>query len=444
MNHKEYQNLLIKHKELIVTILSKNLDSKVNDVEFLFNYDKIDCLIICNTAQIIITEIKPFVSTTELRTGISQIIDYKNNLIKAPSSDIFKKIMNYSIPTAKFINNNDISKDKIEMQFKKTHDYNTIFFTLDINSDILNKYKTTLQSLKLCNTSLVSFYTNVSPVLCVINNFSIMDLESVSKLMFNYINRDVVNEINNLSNAIKSNYLSNLNTYNNIEQSNKSINTALITILNNLSNISNLKNTECFTKIENVTKISDLSTENLRKNLIELYKQNSPISINTFKKILISNKDYPSMYKIQIIFGTVSLTKIFSDGNFNHVLYYKEITKKHKKIELIKKLQIVSNKNNGKITVNILKKNNLYRNIIENFGTIKKACTEANISYNKIKLYKTKDDIVNIITMVIIPEFANKNIKYTLKNFTEYGITEHYINKYYGTIKNFKKEFGFI
>lgn len=443
--HKELESYINNNKNEIVTILNLYIDSGIYDLKYIFNYHVngciVDCVIICNTGHIILLEIKSAPERKDFREAISQLSEYKQLLKNCPFKTFLRKLED--TPTLKqFIYTNKISENLIAEQHNKINDYYTITFVSNINNKLLNDYKDQIISQNLYNSFLIILtknneLKNTIHTYCIENNQINVNGKSIENLL-----KDVCNEVVNQLNRTTMNKII-ANTQ--LLVSKSTLTEELYSIINKIDQNLSLNYSITRKAVGNpnfLNLTSNDEVEEMRNLLIQEFEKSKCLNINDFKKYITKNEFLPTLYKIQSMFQTTNLTKIFRDGGYDIKKPRKNKNKENIKSDLIKKIQEVYEKHNA-ISTNILRQEGIINKIISHFGSIEKACEQADIPYikNKRDNTMTKDDIIHTMNNIIIPEFTYVNKPYTLKNLREYEITSDNIRIYFGSINELKKFF---
>jgi len=193
--------------------------------------------------------------------------------------------------------------------------------------------------------------------------------------------------------------------------------------------------------------ISDKEIEKLRIMLVNEYKENSPISVINFIKLIRKNPVFPTLIEIQKCFKTSSFQKIFMDGALGITIKrskeYDNRVIENKKSDILKKIVVIYSSNNNVITERILKQNNLYpTHIKQYFTSIGEAYKLAGVKPSYTKPHHiTKDEFIIRFTK-LIPEFCKNNVPFKVEELRKQGLTFHYIKMYYGNLYNLLKDFN--
>lgn len=434
--HKELTDCIINNKSSIIPILSLHIDLGITDYECIFEYyincRRVDCIILCNSGHIILLETKPAPDSNGLRIAISQLNDYKQLLKNRPFKNILSDFEEKPI-LKQFIDTNKITETLIAERYNKINDYHTITFVANMKNTLLNNYKEQIISQNLYNNFLIILnrnneHTDSIHTYCIEYNQISTTGKSIGNLFKETIN-ECMNQFNRLPviNEINADTILLVSLI-------KAIYDKIIEIEEQFSlNISNDK------KVKEVEYLKSLNANDENKELRELlineFKKRG-LTINEFIRYVKNSKSFPPLAEIYKIFGTRSFRKVFIDGGYD----IKEIKNEDSKLEIVYELQKVYEKHKI-ISTKVLQDERICGKVINNFGSIENACLEAKIPYTKNKRGMAKQDIIDLMFNIIIPEFTRKNIPFTQKSLSSYGIKDYILRKHFGSMKEFKAFF---
>lgn len=452
-HHQIIRNELLNNREALVSNFKIIIDSNITDIvfinELIIKNHRIDSLILTNTGQLLILEIKSATDKVSLRSAAAQLNDYKNKLKLFSYYDLFAVLNNNSTKLQEFIKINNITPTMLRDVFNRINDYYTICISKNIDNYKLNYYKEAFKNstnsfiILLNNNGIFTFQFNVERI--NINNKSI---EDELKILLNNalikMKKDYFDSFENTIIELTSRILS----LQSLNSDTISYTRLIIDTLNN--NFAEKKiqskstNDDIYPKNPNV---SDEDIEELRNKLIEQYKNNSPISIRNFIKLISNNPLLPGWNKIFTYFNTTSVQKILNANGLitplKNANKYDNKTIENKRSFILNKIAEIYANNNNKITENLLLKNNLHPNTIRHyFDSIYEAYELAGVKpkYSKPK-HLTKSEFIACFTE-LIPIFKENDIPFTARQLKKHGLSFYNIKKYFGSLKNLLKEFN--
>lgn len=452
-SHQIIRNELLNNKDTLISSFKIIIDSNITDIvfinELIIENHRIDSLILTNTGQILILEIKSTTDKASLRNAAAQLNDYKNKLKVFSYYDLFSVLNDYSEELKKFIESNNITPDVLREMFNRLNDYYTICVSKNIDNYKLNYYKQTFKNtinsfiILLNNNGISIFQFNIEIV--NINNKTIEDeLKILLDNALIKMKKDYFDSFENTIIELTSRILS-------LESLNRDTISYTRLIIDTLNNNfpekkipSKSDNDDIYPKSPN---ISDEDIEELRNRLIEQYKSNSPISIRNFIKLISNNPLFPGWSKIFTYFNTTSVQKILNAGGLITPLEkpnkYDRETIENKRSYILNKIAEIYANNNNEITENLLLKNNLHPSTIRHyFNSIYEAYELAGVrpKYAKPK-HLTKSELIACFTE-LIPIFKESNIPFTARQLQKHGLSFYNIKKYFGSLKNLLRSFN--